>query len=116
VRLTLADPPEMVAISEEHLEIALENLLDNATRHSPGSIVEVTLGSDAGRLEIVVRDHGTGISPGNQRRIYERFFTTERDRGGTGLGLSIVLAIAKARHGSIDFTTSESGTSFRLVL
>jgi signal transduction histidine kinase len=116
VRLVLEDPPEELAISEEHLEIAIDNLVDNAVRHAPGSVVEVTLGNQAGRLVVLVVDHGSGISRANQSRIYDRFFTTERDRGGTGLGLAIVLAIARARSGSIDFTTSETGTRFRLVL
>jgi len=116
VRLVLAEPPAELAISEEHLQIAIENLVDNAVRHAPGTVVEVTLGPDAGRLLVLVTDQGSGISPANQGRIYDRFFTTERDRGGTGLGLSIVLAIARGRRGSLDFTSSERGTQFRLVL
>jgi signal transduction histidine kinase len=116
VQLELDHPPERLEISAEHLEIAIENLVDNAVRHSAGAPVKVTLGSEGGRLLVVVADRGTGISPANQLKIYDRFFTTERDRGGTGLGLSIVTAIAKARRGSIDFTSSAQGTTFRLVL
>jgi signal transduction histidine kinase len=78
--------------------------------------VRVVVGSAAGRLSVSVEDRGPGISPANQNRIWDRFFTTERDRGGTGLGLSIVSAIAKARRGSVDFTTSERGTRFTLIL
>ncbi|HTV25300.1 MAG TPA: ATP-binding protein [Polyangiaceae bacterium] len=116
VVLELEAPPETVEISEEHLGIALQNLVDNAVRHAPDAPVRVVLGSDAKRLCIVVEDRGPGISPANQGRIWDRFFTTERDRGGTGLGLSIVAAIAKAHRGSVDFTSSERGTRFRLVL
>jgi signal transduction histidine kinase len=65
---------------------------------------------------VIVEDQGGGISPANRAKIWDRFFTTERDRGGTGLGLPIVAAIAKARRGSVDFTTSERGTRFRLIL
>jgi two-component system sensor histidine kinase ChvG len=115
VELSLEGPPEEVDISEEHLAIAIENLVDNALRHSTAS-VRVTLGIEAGRLRVTVDDRGGGISPANQTRIWDRFFTTERDRGGTGLGLPIVAAIAKARRGSVDFTTSEQGTRFRLIL
>jgi signal transduction histidine kinase len=116
VSLVLDGPPESIDISEEHLAIAIENLVDNAVRHSPNAPVRVTAGADAGRLRLDVEDQGGGISPGNQAKIWDRFFTTERDRGGTGLGLSIVAAIAKARRGSVDFTTSEQGTRFRLIL
>jgi signal transduction histidine kinase len=116
VELVLDAPPPQIEISEEYLAIAIENLVDNAVRHSPGSSVRVVLASHAGRLQVLVEDHGAGISPANQKKIWDRFFTTERDRGGTGLGLPIVLAIAKARRGSVDLTTSEAGTTFRLLL
>jgi signal transduction histidine kinase len=116
VVLELDAPPEAVDISEEHLAIAIRNLVDNAVRHSPDAAVRVVVGEAAGRLSIRVEDGGPGISPANQNRIWDRFFTTERDRGGTGLGLSIVAAIAKARRGSVDFTTSEQGTRFTLIL
>jgi signal transduction histidine kinase len=78
--------------------------------------VTVTLTAEGARLAVLVKDHGAGISPANQKRIYDRFFTTERERGGTGLGLPIVAAIAKGRSGSVDFTTSDAGTEFRLIL
>jgi two-component system sensor histidine kinase ChvG len=116
VELLLESPPETLEIFEEHLAIAVDNLVDNAVRHSPAAPVRITLGAEAGRLCIEIEDQGSGISPANQTKIWDRFFTTERDRGGTGLGLSIVAAIAKARRGSVDFTTSERGTRFRLIL
>lgn len=116
VELEVQGPPDAVDISEEHLTIAIQNLVDNAVRHSAGAPVRVLLRSDAGRLSVVVEDRGPGISPANQKRVWDRFFTTERDRGGTGLGLSIVAAIARARHGSVDFTSSERGTRVELVL
>jgi signal transduction histidine kinase len=78
--------------------------------------VRVELDAHAGRLAVVVEDQGSGISPANQKKVWDRFFTTERDRGGTGLGLSIVQAIVQARRGSVDFESSPLGTRFRLVL
>jgi signal transduction histidine kinase len=116
VRLALESPPEAIEIAEEHLEIAIDNLVDNAVRHSGGEPVSVSLGADGARLRVVVTDRGPGISSANQKRIYDRFFTTERERGGTGLGLPIVAAIARGRSGSVDFSTSDAGTEFRLIL
>lgn len=116
VELVRQNPPEAIEIAEEHLEIALANLVENAVRHGEGRPVTVTLAADGARLRVLVKDRGTGISPANRERIYDRFFTTERDRGGTGLGLPIVAAIAKGRSGSVDFTTSDAGTEFRLIL
>ena len=74
------------------------------------------LADAGGRLEVVVRDRGPGISDGNRARIFERFFTTERDHGGTGLGLAIVAAVARARGGFVDFDTGTGGTTFTLVV
>ena len=116
VQLVLREPPAELSILEDHLASAIGNLVDNAVRHGLGEPVVVTLGSAAGRLVVEVRDQGRGISPGNQPRVWERFFTTERDRGGTGLGLSIVQAIVLARQGEVGFETSPQGTCFRMLL
>jgi signal transduction histidine kinase len=116
VELVLEAPPAELEIAEEHLGSAIGNLVDNAVRHGLGRPVRVTLGAVGGRLLVVVEDHGGGISPGNQARVWDRFFTTERDRGGTGLGLSIVQAIVRARRGEVSFETSAAGTRFRMIL
>jgi len=116
VQLVLRDPPAELSILEDHLASAIGNLVDNAVRHGLGQPVLVTLGSAGGRLVVEVRDQGRGISAGNQPKVWERFFTTERDRGGTGLGLSIVQAIVLARQGEVGFETSPHGTCFRMVL
>lgn len=117
VRLrTAADTPANIVVQRDHLEAAVHNLIDNAIRHGRDQTVEVDLGNEAGRLRIRVRDHGPGISPGNRPRIFDRFFTTERDRGGTGLGLAIVRAVAETRGGRIDVQSGTQGTVFTLVL
>jgi len=103
-------------IHPEHLHSALRNLLDNAFRHGEGKPVELHAFERAGRVVIRVRDRGPGISEGNRERIFQRFFTTERDRGGTGLGLVIARAVAKTRGGDLSFETSGEGTCFELAL
>lgn len=108
--------PTHIEIAPEHFVTAVGNLLDNAVRHGAGAPVELRAGSADGRLVIEVADRGPGISPRNQHRVFDRFFTTERDQGGTGLGLSLVDAIARLRHGGVTFTTGPDGTRFRLVL
>jgi signal transduction histidine kinase len=108
--------PAAMAINPDHLEAAVRNLLDNAVRHGGGQPVDLRAASDDGRVVIQVRDRGEGISEGNRRRIFERFFTTERDRGGTGLGLAIVKAVAEARQGSVTFDTGPGGTTFTLTV
>jgi signal transduction histidine kinase len=108
--------PAAVAINPDHLEVAVRNLLDNAVRHGGDQPVDLRAASAEGRVVIQVRDRGHGISAGNRRRIFERFFTTERDRGGTGLGLAIVKAVAETRNGSVTFETGPTGTLFTLTV
>jgi signal transduction histidine kinase len=117
VRLSVGEGmPDTIAISEAHLHSVLTNLIDNALRHGGGQPVEVTLGQNAGRLTIAVRDRGAGISEAHRKRLFQRFFTTERDRGGTGLGLAIVKAIADARGGRVEVESGAGGSTFRVVL
>jgi signal transduction histidine kinase len=116
VRVDLSAAPETITIHPEHLESAIRNLLDNAVRHGAGQPVDVAVSTDSGRTVIRVRDRGPGISKGNRERVFQRFFTTERDRGGTGLGLSIVQAVAATRGGSVRYETAAEGTTFILTL
>jgi signal transduction histidine kinase len=111
-----ADMPASLAIAPEQLESVLGNLVDNALRHGAGKPVQVTLRGERGRLRIDVHDQGPGVSEANRRRLFERFFTTERDQGGTGLGLAIVRAIAEARGGRVAAAFDRSGSTFSVVL
>ena len=116
VRLHTNDAPPTIVIHPDHFESAVGNLLDNALRHGGDAPVEVTVRRHADRLAIDIRDRGPGISERNQARIFDRFFTTERDRGGTGLGLAIVEAVAQTRGGSLSFDTGPDGTLFHLIV
>ncbi len=106
----------VLRIPPDHLESALRNLLDNAVRHGAGEAVDFVVDRRGEQTRFRVRDRGPGISEGNRDKIFERFFTTERDRGGTGLGLAIVRAVAETRGGSLDFETGPEGTCFELLL
>jgi signal transduction histidine kinase len=116
LQLDLSGAPRKITIDRDHLETALRNLVDNAVRHGAGEPVDVGVTAAGGQVEFTVRDRGPGISEGNRARVFDRFFTTEREHGGTGLGLSIVRAVARARGGRVDFDTGPAGTTFRLVL
>jgi two-component system sensor histidine kinase ChvG len=116
VALHCKDAPEHIAMNADHLETAVVNLLDNAVRHGGGRPVEVVATAASNRLCLQICDSGSGISDGNRARVFERFFTTERDRGGTGLGLAIVKAIAESRGGSVGFESGSGGTTFTLVV
>jgi signal transduction histidine kinase len=71
------------------------------------------LGSDA--YEILVSDHGPGISPEDRAKIFEPFFT--KRAGGSGLGLAVCQGILRAHGGSIVAEDREGGgTTFRVMV
>src|SRR6478609_10690732 len=66
-------------------------------------LIEISVVYDAGNVAISVRDHGMGISPEDQDRIFERFerLISVRHFGGFGLGLWIVRQIVEAHGGRV---------------
>jgi two-component system sensor histidine kinase MprB len=92
----------------DRLGRAVNNLLDNAAKHSPpGAEVEVVV--DAAGL--TVRDHGEGIPPDDLPHIFDRFYrgANERGRSGTGLGLAIVRQVAESCGGTVSAENAETG-------
>jgi signal transduction histidine kinase len=116
IELDLAAAPAAVEMNPDHLESALRNLLDNAVRHGAGRPVRLSARREGARVAFAVKDHGAGISAGNLPRVFERFFTTERERGGTGLGLAIVKAVAELRGGDVALDSGPAGTTVTLVV
>jgi signal transduction histidine kinase len=116
IAVDLSAAPRAIAMNADHLESALRNLLDNAVRHGAGTRVSLTVASAGERVRFEVSDRGPGVSAANQPRVFDRFFTTERERGGTGLGLAIVRAVAELRGGSVDLESGPDGTTVCLVV
>lgn len=81
------------------LSILLNNLIDNAIRHSDaGGKIDVVLSRSNGRMNVDVADTGTGIPPEELERVRDRFYRGESARGqGSGLGLAIVSSVVE-RH------------------
>ena len=93
---------EQCAVSADpgRLKTAVRNVLDNAAKFSPpGSPIEVRL--QAG--ELTVRDHGTGIPPGDLPHVFDRFYRAASARSvpGSGLGLAIVRQVAEGHGGTV---------------
>lgn len=91
----------------------LINLLGNAALalHKSGRSaprIEVRAVRSGERLEVTVRDNGTGIQPEHLARVFEPFFTTRDVGKGLGLGLSVSYAIVQ-RHGGALRVSSEPG-------
>jgi two-component system sensor histidine kinase MprB len=100
--------PVLVQGSPERLSRAINNLLDNAARHSPeGGLVEVAVDEQGLR----VRDHGSGIDPEDLPHIFDRFYRGANSRGrqGSGLGLAIVRQVAEQHGGSAQAANADGG-------
>ncbi len=68
-------------------------------------------------VTLAVTDIGNGISPDQQRLIFEPFYSTKRHTGGSGLGLSTVYGIVEANGGYIEVTSQPGrGTTFTIHL
>jgi signal transduction histidine kinase len=115
------DPPDLtVSPDREGMRQILENLVDNAIRHSHAKCIRVqgaTLGS--GEVKLTVGDDGRGIPAAHLERVFERFYRVDPSRsrvtGGTGLGLSIAKHRTENMKGRI-WAESEVGAGTRVHL
>src|SRR5258708_34583037 len=90
----------------ELLRRLIDNLLDNAVRHSPpGEEVVLTAACEDGRWYVEVADAGPGVPDSIRDRLFQRFTRADpargRDTGGAGLGLALCAVIAGLHGGSI---------------
>jgi len=100
------------------MERVLENLIENAIRHTPaGGSVSVSLVPDEGRFAVRVADTGRGISEEHLPHIFDRFYRASDTKGGAGLGLAIAKRILEL-HGTTLAAESEvdRGTTFTFAL
>lgn len=113
-----ASEPVVAPVDEASVRRAVGNLVDNALVHAPrGSTVEVEVRAD--ELSVLVVDHGPGVAPDDQERIFERFWRGRADGSGTGLGLPIARQVAQAHGGDLTLESpgpSGDGATFTLRL
>ena len=104
------------------LRRVMDNLIDNATRHTPeGTAVELMGAPTGGGWNIDVRDHGPGVPAAARPVLFERFARADgaraRDTAGAGLGLALSRAIAESHGGTLQLLDQNgSGATFRLFL
>jgi two-component system phosphate regulon sensor histidine kinase PhoR len=102
------------------LERALMAIVDNAIKFSPrGGDVEIRLQAGREALLIMVKDHGIGISPDTQPRIFDRFYHLERHDndlyGGIGLGLAIARQVIEQHNGALEVSSAPGkGSTFTM--
>ncbi|MGY0539398.1 GAF domain-containing sensor histidine kinase [Nocardioides sp. YJ-D4] len=111
-----------VTLAPGDLDRVVINLVTNAIKYSPdGGQVIVSTRTSPGWFELRVTDHGLGISPEDQDRLFTEFFRstnpTALKQPGTGLGLTIVSRIVSRRGGLISVdSTPGVGSTFRVTL
>ena len=116
VRLSLESSDEGRLLGDQRrLYRAVLNLLDNALRHSPDDdTVDVRILSSGAWWILRIRDHGSGLSESDLKRMFQRFYRGDPSRvrsarSGSGLGLSIVQQIAVNHGGRIEARNHPDG-------
>jgi two-component system sensor histidine kinase MprB len=116
ISFQLEGGPSVVRGVRSRILRAVTNLLDNAGKWSPaGGVVEVAVRAN----EVTVRDHGPGIAPEDESRVFDRFWRAPaaRQLPGSGLGLAIVKDVAETHGGRVTLERpSGGGAFFRLRL
>jgi signal transduction histidine kinase len=122
VHLLLEGPPQLqLHTDQQALRTILDNLLDNAIKHTPpNGSVTVLLHHTPNGPAVTVKDTGEGIPESLIDRIFERFYRVERDRsrerGGSGLGLAIVKHLCHALNAQISVRSKlGEGSQFEVV-
>ncbi len=118
-RISLEVEPVGLAVraDRDKLGQVLANLLDNAVKYSPeGGTITVVARGRKDTAEITVADEGVGIADAEQRRVFAKFFRSERAPAGqgTGLGLFLVRGLVTAMGGKI-WLESEEGLGSRFT-
>ena len=123
VSTELAENLPMVFVDDVLLGQVLWNLLENATKYTPpGTPIELAAFEQDGAVIIEVRDRGPGVPPGEEERIFEKFYRGQSGNvsdsvRGAGLGLPICRAIVEAHRGTIQALPREGGGAiFRISL
>jgi two-component system phosphate regulon sensor histidine kinase PhoR len=125
VALRVDVPPRLPPVLGDAARLAqvYVNLVHNAVKFSPdGGDVTVTVRAEDRQVVSAVADHGVGIPPAAQARIFERFYKVDRARmrgetGGTGLGLAIARHVIEQHSGTIWVESVEgAGSTFRFAI
>jgi signal transduction histidine kinase len=115
-------PLPSATVDRDALAQALMNLLDNAVKYSEKAEkreVVVRVGERDGKIILSVTDHGVGIAPAEQKKIFDKFYRVStglvHDVKGSGLGLSLVKHIVEAHRGTVG-VESEPGRGSTFVI
>jgi two-component system sensor histidine kinase KdpD len=119
VHVALADGLPLLAVDPLLFEQVLVNLVENAAKYTPAqSPIDIGARQDGDSTVIEVSDRGPGIPPGDEQRVFEKFYRGGHTAvAGAGLGLAICKGIVEAHGGTVAVSNRvEGGATFRIVL
>jgi PAS domain S-box-containing protein len=93
VTLVVPDTPVMAHVDRERLRMAIDNIIDNASKYTPaGRSINIELSRvPAGGCQLSIADHGVGIRQGDLTKLFQKFSRLDNplsiEVGGSGLGL-----------------------------
>lgn len=112
----------VVSIDRDRMQQVITNLVSNAIKYSnDGGTVRIVIEDAKDSGIIHVEDSGIGIPQEDLKRIFERFYRTDKSRnrktGGAGIGLTIAKAIVEAHKGKLTVESEEGkGSRFTVTL
>jgi len=121
-RVDIHLPPDlpMVPLDPLLIEQVLINLLDNAVKYTPDDTpIEISAAAEERGVQVVVADRGPGFAPGEDARVFDKFYRGQDagTRAGAGLGLAIARGIVEAHGGQITAEPRAGGGAvFRFTL
>lgn len=114
------EPGLCVRGHQEWLQMALENLVDNALKYAPEGPVRIESAAQENQIRILVQDAGPGIAEEDLAHLTERFFrgSNAREAGvrGDGLGLAIVERLVTLQSGTVRLASDAEGTRITILL
>ncbi len=111
LKISVARNLPAIFVDAPLMQQALVALLSNAAAHAKSDhSIEVSAGCDDSVLVFSVADHGRGLAPGEENKVFEKFYRGPGTRpGGLGLGLSIARQLVEAHGGEIVAQNRETG-------
>lgn len=113
----------IVQVDYSRMMQVINNLVDNALRYTPeNGEIHLSIKHLDGKVEIRVKDTGSGIDPADLDKVFERFYRSDpsrqrKDDGGSGLGLAIAKSLVERHGGDISVqSTKGEGTVFIIHL
>jgi two-component system, OmpR family, sensor histidine kinase KdpD len=111
LKISIAKDLPMISVDARLIEQALVTLLSNAAAHGTSDQpIQVSAARDNSLLVFSVADHGPGLVPGEENKVFEKFYRRPGTApGGLGLGLSIARQLVEAHAGQIVAQNREGG-------